>query len=68
MNFLVATVSSLLLGLAVALFTSVPTWLLWNWLVPRIFGLPPISWLEALGLLLLLSCLTGRHAHLKFEE
>lgn len=23
---------------------------LWNWLMPAIFGLPPITWLEAAGL------------------
>ena len=31
----------------------IPTWILWNWLVPELFGLPRISFFQALGLLLL---------------
>ena len=31
-------------------FVSLPFWLLWNWLVPDIFGLPTITWLQAGGL------------------
>ena len=31
-------------------FVSLPFWLLWNWLIPDIFGLPEITWLQALGL------------------
>jgi len=41
------------LGLLLAIMVSVPTWLLWNWLMPSIFGLPEISLLEAFGLLIL---------------
>lgn len=29
---------------------SLPFWLMWNWLMPVIFGLPEITWLQALGL------------------
>jgi hypothetical protein len=29
------------------------TWLLWNWLVPTVFGGPALSYWQALGLLLL---------------
>ena len=39
------------------LLVTVPTWLLWNWLVPPIFGLPEITLLQALGILLLSSFL-----------
>lgn len=35
-----------------ALF-SLPVWLLWNWLMPAIFGLTKITWLQAWGLMLL---------------
>lgn len=44
-----------LVGLAL-LFT-VPVWLLWNWLMPTIFGLPQISIFQTLGLLLLIGFL-----------
>lgn len=37
----------------VALLFMIPTWLLWNWLCPKLFGLPRVSLLESLGLLLL---------------
>ena len=29
---------------------SLPFWLMWNWLIPDIFGLPEITWLQAFGL------------------
>ena len=29
---------------------SLPFWLFWNWLIPEIFGLPEITWLQAFGL------------------
>jgi len=29
---------------------SLPFWLMWNWLIPVIFGLPEITWLQAFGL------------------
>ena len=33
-----------------ALIFSLPIMWLWNWLMPVIFGLTKISWLQALGL------------------
>jgi len=38
---------------------SLPTWLLWNWLMPGVFGLPSISLVQAFGLLLLSGFLFG---------
>ena len=29
---------------------SLPFWLMWNWLIPTVFGLPEITWLQAFGL------------------
>ena len=29
---------------------SLPFWLMWNWLIPTIFGLPEITLLQAFGL------------------
>jgi len=37
----------------IAIACTIPTWSLWNWLCPKLFGLPKISLLESLGLLLL---------------
>lgn len=54
---IVAVFLTIALGLfAVALFACVaalPTMLLWNWLVPSIFHLREIDFLEALGMLIL---------------
>jgi hypothetical protein len=43
----------ILLIIGIAILFSVPTWLLWNWLIPDIFGLRKITLLEAFGLILL---------------
>lgn len=32
---------------------AIPTWFLWNWLMPQIFGLPQINLIEAFGMLIL---------------
>jgi hypothetical protein len=40
-----------------ALFAGVPTWLLWNWLMPDIFSLNKISFMQAFGLNALCSIL-----------
>ena len=47
--FMVCLVSILF----VVLILSWPFQLLWNWLMPMIFGLPKITLLQALGLLIL---------------
>jgi hypothetical protein len=39
--------------LTVVLIIGLPVMLLWNWLMPLIFGLTKISFLQALGLSLL---------------
>jgi hypothetical protein len=36
-----------------AILMALPTMLLWNWLMPEIFGLKTISFWQALGLLML---------------
>tara|TARA_X000001036_G_C20633426_1_gene788115 strand:+ start:1087 stop:1398 length:312 start_codon:yes stop_codon:yes gene_type:complete len=41
------------IGLFICL-ASVPFWLLWNWLIPTIFGLPKITLFQAGGLWALL--------------
>lgn len=41
----------------IGLLGGLPVWLLWNWLMPLIFSLKTISFLEAVGLSILCSCL-----------
>lgn len=35
----------------IAAMMSLPVMLLWDWLMPKIFGLPEITWFQAWGLL-----------------
>ena len=44
----------------VGLVLSIPLCLLWNWLMPHIFGLPTINILEAFGLSALITLLAPR--------
>lgn len=43
----------LALGLLFSLLLSLPLMLLWNWLMPVIFGLPTIGFWQAFGLCIL---------------
>jgi hypothetical protein len=53
MKIMVAVVL-VLIGLAgFAFLAAWPTWWLWNWLCPVLFGLPEIGFFQALGLNLL---------------
>jgi hypothetical protein len=51
----ILSIISLVFLVAVALVVVMagPVWLLWNWLMPDIFGLPEITFLQALGMLVL---------------
>ena len=51
---------------AVGMLLSIPLCLLWNWLMPHIFGLPTINILQAFGLSALITMLTPRP--LKFNQ
>ncbi len=53
MRFVVQLLLSIVLVLggiaAIALVAALPTWLLWNWLMPELFGLKVITFWQALG-------------------
>lgn len=51
------TVLVFLIAALVAVIIATPLWLLWNWLMPVIFGLKAVTWLQALGLAFLSSIL-----------
>ena len=42
-----------------AIFMAIPTMVLWNWLIPDIFGLCKIDYFQSCGLLLLTGFLFG---------
>ena len=52
----------------VGLVLSIPLWLLWNWLMPHIFGLPAINILEAFGLSALITLLAPRPLTLEHKQ
>ncbi len=56
------------LGIGIIIITvllmTVPTYFLWNWLMPKIFGLPKITLLQALGISMLSSILF-KNLHIK---
>ena len=54
--------------LGVGLFLSIPLCLLWNWLMPTIFGLPTLNILETFGLTVLISLLAPRPFSLENKE
>ena len=47
------------------LILGFPTMWLWNWLVPKIFGLPTINFWEAIGLMFLSYMLLPKTANSK---
>ena len=51
--------------LIVGLVLSIPLCLLWNWLMPNIFGLPTITILEAFGLSALVTFLSPKQMNLQ---
>jgi hypothetical protein len=42
-----------------AAIATIPTWLVWNWLMPSISGLAVLTVFQSFGLLLLMSLLFG---------
>lgn len=54
--FLMA-VGAIVVMVVVSVILAIPTMLLWNWLMPDIFGLPKVGLLQALGLNILSSIL-----------
>ena len=46
--------------LGVGLLLSIPMCLMWNWLMPFIFGLPKLNILQTLGLSLLINMITSK--------
>ena len=48
-----SVITIIVVGVIVALIFMIPTQLLWNWLMPEVFGLKKITLWQALGLLML---------------
>lgn len=62
--FLTALFTMLIIGLILGTCVM----LLWNWLMPVIFGLPTISWLQGLGLYYLSQFLFCSHTTINNDK
>lgn len=61
MNFFTTIGAAILAVFALAAIMSLPVMLLWDWLMPSIFGLRSITWFEAWGLMFLCGLLFKSH-------
>jgi hypothetical protein len=52
----------------IGMILSIPLCLLWNWLMPHVFGLPTLSLIETFGLSILISLLSPRKIDLGKKE
>ncbi len=59
-NFFITLLSTIIIICGSSLFFSWIVMLLWNWLMPDIFGLKEITWIQALGLNFLIGLLFSR--------
>ena len=59
---------SAIMFFVVGLVLSIPLCLLWNWLMPFIFGLPKLNLLQTFGLSILISLLAPRKIDLGKKE
>ncbi len=50
METLLKVFGAIALIVVLAIIFSLPTMWLWNWLMPALFGLTKISWVQALGI------------------
>jgi len=58
----------LFLLIVITLLTCIPVWLLWNWLMPTIFGLKTITLIQSWGLVFLCNLLFKTTASNKKEN
>lgn len=49
-RFIIILASAFALLAAFSVVAAVPAYFLWNWLMPELFGLKAITWLQAIGL------------------
>ena len=66
MNKIFAVLGAAILVIVfVGLLMSLPVMLLWDWLMPELFGLKEITWLQAWGILVLCGLLFKTHVSTK---
>lgn len=68
MEILVKVIAAITFAVFLVVLFSIPAWLLWNWLMPVLFGLPSITLLQAVGLSLLARVLLGTGAQVQSSK
>ena len=61
-------ITAIIVFFTIGLALSIPLCLLWNWLMPYIFGLPKLNVLQTFGLSILISLLSPRKMNLGKKE
>ena len=61
-------ITAIIVFFTIGLALSIPLCLLWNWLMPYIFGLPKLNLLQTFGLSILISLLSPRKMNLGKKE
>ncbi|MBX9573933.1 MAG: hypothetical protein K2X77_33870 [Candidatus Obscuribacterales bacterium] len=61
-------VGLILVAFVVSLVCCIPLMLLWNWLVPPIFGFASVNLLQALGLSVLAEMLLTSYTHITVRK
>lgn len=57
LQFILSLIGSLVMATVLALLGSLPVMLIWNLLMPELFGFKVITWMQALGLCMLCAAL-----------
>lgn len=57
MYIIIALASVVAIAVFFGLLVSLPVMLLWDWLMPTLFHLPTITWMQAWGLMILCALL-----------
>jgi len=61
----IAGIMGLSVFLLIGIVLSIPVCLLWNWLMPYLFGLPTMNLFQAFGLSILITLLSPKEVKLK---
>jgi hypothetical protein len=61
-------VLAVVLGTIVSFVLAIPVYFLWNWIMPKLFGLPEVNYLQSWGICLLSGLLFGIRTNSKSKD
>ncbi len=65
---IMAIIVTIMMVIVTSLIAAIPVYFLWNWLIPDIFGLTTISFIQAVGLCFLVQSLLPSSSTVKKNE